>query len=386
MVHVCCKTECHVSIWVSNRDTLGTAMRSIALVSMLLCATAAAAPGPRTSAEQVFQRVSTALATYYNDHDLAEELSRTTLTGRLPGDAITVLQKEGVGPSTLAALQSLRERSASLPASAAAVVDLSIPSVTEERDTFHRIDMFVRGYAKSLPNFFCLSVTRFVESGKRTDGGCGKADKRADWRHPQTVTEEVRYVDGADSYNTTLVNGKPDSRSMAEIRNAYTRGDFGSMLTMTLDPASAARFFWDHWETLHAQRVAVYRYSVDQEHSQYRVCCTSAGLVRRNGFIVPENRRTAWMSAYRGYLYAVPDNGAVVRLTVENFDIPATSDITEARHLYEYSRVNLNGTDFWLPSRAVHYVRAGGYRWESEMEFSKYHKFGADTSITFPTN
>ncbi len=370
----------------SNRDTLSRDMRSVAAVSLLLCANAAAAPVRSASAEEVFQLVSTALATYYADRDLADELDKTALTDRLPADAIAVLRREGIGPSTLSSLESLRERSASLPAPSAALVDLSIPSVTDQRDIFHRIDTFARGYVKSLPNFFCVSATRFVESGKRTDRNAGAVDKHAAWKHPQIITEEVRYVDGADSYKTTLVNGKPDGRPMAEIRTAYTRGDFGSMLTITIDPASGAHFFWDHWELLHGQRVAVYRYSVDQERSQYRVCCTSAGNVTRNGFVLTENRRTAWMSAYRGYLYAMAESGAVVRQTVENVDIPTTSDLSEGRHLFEYSRVNLNGTDYWLPTHAVHYIRDAGYRWESEIEFSKYHKFGADTSITFPTN
>jgi hypothetical protein len=358
-------------------------MKCFGIVSVLACAVVLGAPAAPASAEDIFQLVSTALATYYSDRDVAEELSRIVLRERLMPEAISVLAKQGAGPLTLAALAALRQRSAALPSPRDAIVDLSTPTAADQRDMFHRVDLYARGYAHGLPNFLCASETRFADSGKRTDRPPA-ADKRVEWRHVETVTEDVRFADGADSYRTVRVNGKPDSRPMQDIREQFTRGDFGSILTITLDPASAARFFFDHWELLHGTRVAAFRYAIDQEHSQYQVCCTSAGTIVMNG--IQQARRTKWISAYRGYIYAIPDSGVILRLTVENVDIPRTSDLSEGRHLFEYARVNLGGGDYWLPSTAIHYLRNGGYFWESRITFSNYHKFGADTSISFPTD
>ena len=240
---------------------------------------------------------------------------------------------------------------------------------------------YAAAYGHALPNFLCEQTTVFYKTGQAAASTWAKSG--ANWRVDETVVEDVRYHDGAEEYRTRMVNDKPSTAPVADIRAFYTRGEFGGLLIGALDPASQTRYRWDHWEALNGKRMAVIHYEVARAQSRYTVCCRPLGTVTVNG--VRHQRQKAETTGYRGVIYTDPDTGAIAILTLENTEIPAGLSLDEGRNVIEYKPVMLNDQPTWLPARAIHFSRQGTLGTRSEMAFSKYRSFGAHATIEFPT-
>jgi hypothetical protein len=355
---------------------------------LLQLAPAGASAAKRMSAEDILQLVSTSVAADDNDEAAARQLESIEPTEQLDGEAIGILKAQGAGRLTLRALDELRARSASLPPPPQPVVVLDAGlGAEQQRAMLTKINEYASGYVSALPNMSCTETTRFSSSGHQSgDHGARKVQARlpGGWRLEDTVVEDLDYFQGVETYHTRKVNGAPETAPLEELRSAYSRGEFGSVLAITFDSRSQASFQWDHWENLRGQRVAVFRYSVDRVHSQYWVCCVATGTMTVNG--VRRQRYKRWLSAYQGFVYADSDTGSIVRLTFRNVEIPPEYNLQDARNLLEYAAVTLGEKSFWLPARAIHYTRTDKGRTRDEIQFSNYRKFGANTNITFPTD
>jgi hypothetical protein len=342
----------------------------------------------RVSAGETFQLVSTFLAGDDSDEAGARQVESLQLSEQLSGDVVQILKGEGAGPLTVRALDEQRARSAGLPAPAqpVAVIDAGIDE-DQQKALLARITAYALGYVDALPNMSCTETTRYSSSG-RVSGIRGSRKPQArlpdGWRLEDTVVEDLNYTEGMEDYHTRTLNGVPNTRPITEIRGAYSRGEFGTILAITFGPYSQARFEWDHWESLQGRRVAVFRYSVEQARSQYSVCCVATGSVTVNG--VKRQQFKHWVSAYQGFVYADPDSGNIVQFTFRNVDIPAEYNLRDSRNLVEYAEVTLGGRSFLLPTRAIHFTRSGDGRTRDEIQFSDYRKFGADSTIQFPTD
>ena len=257
----------------------------------------------------------------------------------------------------------------------------------QQKTILAKITDYAAHYVGTLPNMSCTETTRFTSSGHESGllGARKPAAKLADgWRLEDTLVEDVDYYEGTETYHTRKLNGAVENRPIARLRGAFSRGEMGSVLGQTFEPASQAQFEWDHWENLHGRRVAVFRFSIDRDHTQYWVCCVSTGSMTVNG--VTRRRFKKWMSAYRGFVYADPDSGSILRFTFRNVEIPAEYNLQDARNLMEYSTVTLSGRSFLVPNRAIHYSRSEKGQMRDEILFTNYRMFGADSNISFPTD
>ncbi len=339
--------------------------------------------GDRMSAEQAFQLAETSLALGYSDATVAREIGSVDSSERFTDELIAILRNEGAGPLTVAALDTLRDRSATLPQPAQPPASSrAAPSPSEEQELIRKISQYAASYVHGLPDFVGSETTRFYMNG-RPDRAFKKSKQKpeAAWQLDQTITEDLGYWDGAEHYRTRLLNNAPENRPIGKIRGYYSRGQFGQIMDMTFDPASHVRLKWDHWERLHNQRVAVFSYSVSKENSQYNVCCASSGSMTVNG--VKQTQYKGWTSAYRGLICAVPETGIIARLTYTSFGIPAWVSLDESGDVLDYSAVTLNDHVYWLPLKAVHHTRTGNFRTRDEIQFSNYRKFTAESTITF---
>ena len=336
------------------------------------CLTWASRPSQRMSAEDIFQLVTASLAVDDSDEFVASRLRHIAPTEQFPNDAVRVLQALGAGPRTLQEIEAISAASGSLPAPPVPVANPGpAPDVPA---LLARMTGYAFTHLEKLPNIICNETTQFYgATQKRTSG----------WRAEDLVEEEVRYVDGEENYRTIRVNGQPDDRPLDQIRGAWNRGEFASILAFTFDPASQAHFIWDHWESLHGRQVAVFRYGVDQAHSKYSVCCLQMGSITVHGVIQPQKK--PWLSAYKGFVYADPDTGRIVRLDYQNVNIPPESPLRDARHVVDYASFTIGDKPYWLPERVTHYIRTPQYRTRDEIRFSNYRKFGAESTILFPT-
>jgi len=333
----------------------------------------AAAATERMKGEDVFQMVSAALVVDDSDEVIADRLRRIEPAEQFPEEAVRVLQALGVGPRTAKALEAISADSRGLPVPPVPVASATPPS-DDVQGLLARMTDYAFVHLQKLPNIICTQATQFY--GERRD------KLKAGWRAEDLVEEEVRYAGGEENYRTLRVNGQPDDRPLENIRGAWNRGEFGSILAFTFDPSSQAHFTWDHSESLHGSQVAVFRYAVDQAHSKYSVCCLQMGSITIHGVIQPQKK--PWLSAYRGFVSADRETGRILRLDYRNVDMPPESPLRDARHVVDYASFTIGDRSYWLPSRVTHYIRTPEYRTRDEIQFSNYRRFDAESTILFP--
>src|SRR5260370_11808654 len=86
-----------------------------------------------------------------------------------------------------------------------------------------------------------------------------------------------------------------------------TEGEFGILLNRIFSGESNASFAWSRWESVHGKSLAVFDYSVDQQHSTLSLSLSDLAKA-----IVP----------YHGTIYADPSTGAVWRISDTADEIP----------------------------------------------------------------
>ena len=344
-----------------------------AVVAILILASVLAAEGNTQMSAEVLLRWLTELQTLDTpDEDIAADIAGILLTTRLSAESIPIIQRVNFGPIMVGALQRLASTSANLPPSPTPIASVTpAPDIQGAKEMFTRLSTYASSYVGGLPRFVCLETTRYFTSNHLPI-----------WKLDQKVAEEVRYRDGSEEYITKQVDNKASNAPLSDVRTSFSRGEFGTILSQTFDPASQAKFNWDHWESAGGKQIAVWRFAVSRDHSQYRVCCNSTGSVTIRG--IRRQRRETWASAYLGFIYAEADTGIIQRLTFQNVDIPSGYNLEDARNLLDFKQVTIRANQFWLPVRAIHYARQGKSRTRSDIEFSNFRSFQADSVIQFP--
>lgn len=112
------------------------------------------------------------------------------------------------------------------------------PSATEQEAFLSAARQVVMSNARRLPDFLC---TETVERSVIQDGFPGGRFN--------TLTVEVGYSEGTESYRLTKINGRAADKAYGDLDGAYSRGEFGSNLRTIFDPSSQARFRFERWTT-----------------------------------------------------------------------------------------------------------------------------------------
>ncbi len=312
----------------------------------------------------------------YSYQEIARFLAKVKLTDKLEDRTIENLQGElRIGPLTMAKLQALRDQSQSM--SEARIVEpekpkpIPPPSAEEQAAALEAAREYALAYSRNLPDFICTEVTRrygALPPGRRGWGVAGEAPR---WQAIDTVTKRLSYFDQKEDYKTILHNSTPVGDSGKSVGGSESFGDFGSMLRELFEPATQARFEWDHWGTLRGQRVMEFNFHVRQERSQYRI------TVDNNQSII---------AAYRGLVAVDPTTHAVMRLIVEAEDMPADFPVKSTQDILDYDYQDISGQTFLLPLKATMTGNMGDYWSKNDKEFRIYRKYSADAVIKYDTN
>lgn len=215
-------------------------------------------------------------------------------------------------------------------------------------------------YVSRLPNFLCVQVTHQFAAGLRSDR----------WHKGDTLTSRLSFHDGEEKRAVELVNGKAaDPTKRRWHTPLITEGEFGTLLSRLMDPASDASFTWNRWETVRGKRLAVFDYTVDREHSTLtmRLSDMAEGVL-----------------PYHGSVYVDPDTGAVWRVTdTADSDIPPKLQMRAIGTVIDYAETAIGDNSYLLPSTATVLVVTDMGKVRNEMEFQGYRKFEADSVIKF---
>jgi hypothetical protein len=131
---------------------------------------------------------------------------------------------------------------------------------------------------------------------------------------------------------------------------------------------------WDRWQVLNGVPAAVFGYFVSPEASRYSVC-----TVTRETNEQPVCRNTP----HRGLVFAEPETGAVRRIVVYATGLGPADPVTAAGHVLDYTETGVGGRRHLLPAAAISFVQSGRREWREEIEYRRYRKFEAETTIRY---
>ncbi|HEV3201940.1 MAG TPA: hypothetical protein VGZ73_28780 [Bryobacteraceae bacterium] len=310
------------------------------------------------------------------DRDLANYLTKVKLTERLDDRTIEEIQGYGkIGPKTLQALTSLRDRTQALAAAAPIVAPpkptpIPPPSSEEQAAILDEVRQYALNYSKNLPDFICTQVTRrYAAPAPGTKHG-GSIDSQPSWQSLDTLQIRLSYFEQKEDYKLIMVNSSPTTQDYKTVGGATSTGDFGSMMREIFEPATEARFEWDHWGTLRGRRVMAFSYRVAQQRSQWHVTY---------------DKRLDIVPAYSGLVEVDKTSHEVMRVTLKADDIPASFPVKQADTVLDYDYQDISGHTFLLPLKAQVIMAADNYMTRNDEEFRIYRKYSTSADITFET-
>jgi len=315
--------------------------------------------------ERLTQFVESSVKLKQSDKDVAGYLSRVRLSERLDDRTIERLQTAGAGPRTLHALWALRDQSTQLaaPKPPADAPVKTPPSPEEQATIISDVRDYAAAYSRNLPDFICTEVIRRSRARKTLSGD-------PEWHIGDTLLVKLSYFEQKENYRLVTINNTLARQDYETVGGAKSFGDFGSLMRGILEPASQARFAFDHWSSLR-QRVAIaFRYRVEQPHSAFVI------RYEDGRHIVP---------AYTGLVLVDKETHQVLRVTLKAEGIPADFPVKSAQTRLDYDYQELSGRRFLLPLQAVVEMSGEDFLTRNDEEFRLYAKYSADSSISFDT-
>jgi hypothetical protein len=196
--------------------------------------------------------------------------------------------------------------------------------------------------------------------------GNKKGDK---WHQGDTLTSRLEWRDGREKRTLQLVNDKPLNQVTRRWHTPLTtEGEFGSMLEGIFSDRSNAAFKWDKWDQIRNKKVALFTYSIAQEHSLLKLGDTMSGT-----FPVP----------YHGFFAVEPETGIVLRVNVSADEIPKQLQSRQISTTIDYDQIAIGTDNYILPAHATVVLHTDHNVIRNELSFERYRKFGAESSLSF---
>jgi hypothetical protein len=341
----------------------------IAAVYVMCCT---AWPASLYTVQQIKEFIQSAIQLKQPDKDVAETLRKMKPAERLDPDTVESLQNQGAGPKTVAVLKALATESASLPHAAPpppppVYVPPPPPSSEEQAKLLDDVRDYAVNYTRRLPDFICLEQTRrYVDTTGRNS-----------WRPTDIISARLSYFNQKEDYKLISQNDRViTDASYQSVGGATSTGDFGSTMERIFDPKSNTRLQWERWATLHKRRMHVFSYRVALEFSDFSI--HSAEDEKDPGVTV--------MAGYHGEIFVDREMSAIMRITKEADNLPASFPVQQAGETLDYDFTKIGDSQFLLPLSVdvrMHNVRL----WSKNVkEFRLYRKFSADAVIKFDSD
>lgn len=327
------------------------------------------------------------------DADVAKELARLELTERATTARLLLWEAGLPGPKSRQALIALADASGFLDPPAAEIPDISAPDVAAQRQIMARAVDYLGKILPRLPNFFATrTTTRFVDVLPGVEEDWKVSSRYEPLHFLDRSSATVLFRDGKEVVDT----GAAKDKKLSPIgQGLTTRGVFGPILGIVIVDAARGNVSWSHWEQGASGPRAVFHYAVPQEKSHYQVgwCCTTFKKVGNEFYL----REVEQLTGYHGEIAIDPENGTILRLTLEA-DLKPDDPISRAAILVEYGPVEIGGKTYTCPVKSVSLSLAPvviALRDPSakanvpeirktslnDVEFGQYHLFRAETRI-----
>lgn len=314
--------------------------------------------------ETVIASVRTEIRRRAADQAIAKALDQVSLGQELDPAAVDVLQGEGAGPQTVAALERLRDASSTLPAAAESSPFQfpHPPTAEEQKELLDIVRANALQYQTTLPNFICTQVVNRAMMAIATPG----------WVPKDVLTVRLTYFANHENYVLTAVNGQPTKETYESAGGAVFERDFGTPFLQVFAPSAETTFAWHHWTLLRKRLTQVYSYRTPKEHSTYTIAAA-----------IGRGPRTLTIAGRHGFIYVDNETQMVVRIAGESDSIPRDFHISAQSNVLDYDYAEVGGHLFLLPLRAYQQLTAAPYKFRNTTEFRDYRKFTGESKITF---
>jgi VWFA-related protein len=283
-----------------------------------------------------------------SDKDAAHKLSSMALAERWNTAALLSWKRRLPGAKSWAALVSVADAAAFLPPPGSLVLNDAPPdSAARQRMLSSTIDYLLHAIPR-LPDFFANRTTVHYREPEIQAGQSWKTAIADRTLNPTGVSRAtVLYRNGYEvlDFGNTI-------RELPEpyLGNLSTSGTFGPILSSIMMDIAGSDLVWNRWQQGAGGKIAVFSYKVSEPKSRYQV---ASSAILPDGNTIGEFRET---NGYHGEIEIDPDNGTVLRLTVEA-DLAPNLPIRRAAVLVEYGPVGIGGKTCMCLQRSVTIMR-----------------------------
>jgi hypothetical protein len=318
-------------------------MRKSAILLLLAALALPAFAFDKVTVEQL-QRAVTA-ARGQTDKEVAERLGNLELTERLSTSRYEKLKIDLPGDRARLALLALSDASAFLDLPPADVLQAPKPDTATQGKIVSKAADFVAATVSKMPDFFATrTTTRFKDM---------KVSRQLD-ETTLVPKQSFRLIDRQGA-TVTFRNGKevveaPGKKrtgtSVTSTTGLTNWGVFGPLLGVVMTDLLKGKMGWGHWEQGPAGPLAVFRYVVPEDRSNYtvRYCCFQSEM--------GEMREFDAVPAYHGEIAIDPSSGAILRLVLKT-DLEPSLPIGRSDVAVEYGKVEIGGKTYICPVKSI---------------------------------
>jgi len=312
------------------------------------------------------------------DKALAKQLGDLELTERLSTLRLQKLQGSVPGEKSRQALLVLSDLSAFRDLPADEIPQLAVPDSEAQGRILNKVTDYIRQalprqidivVTRNTVHFDNLKVVSFNHSGASAELAKTKTEVELEatpsvvplsaaavvenqpYHFIEKTSDTINYRNGAEE-----VAGLPpaEHRQIPPQSGLNNWGVFGPLLEIVVNDISGGGAQWAHWEQGTRNTMAVFRYDVPADQSNYNVqyCCFISGKTWDSSGDERWNVYESLLPSYHGEIAVDPESGEILRLTIQTV-IPDGQPIYEAEFLVEYGPVELGGREYLLPSRSV---------------------------------
>jgi VWFA-related protein len=283
-----------------------------------------------------------------SDAEAAHKLSSVVLAERWNTARLLSWKRRLPGAKSWAALVSVTDAAAFLDPPPSEVLNAAPPdSVARQRMLSRAIDYLLHAIP-TLPDFFATRTTVHYRDSEIKIGQTWKTPIGDRTLHQTGVSRAtVLYRNGYE-----VLDFGQTMKELPELDkgNLSTSGIFGPILSSIMMDIAGSDLVWNRWQQGAGEKIAVFSYKVSEQKSRYQV---ASSAILPDGNTVGEFRAR---NGYHGEIEIDPDNGTVLRLTVEA-DLAPNLPIRRAAILVEYGPVGIGGKTCMCLERSVSIMR-----------------------------
>jgi hypothetical protein len=221
------------------------------------------------------------------------------------------------------------------------------PDDAEQKKIVADVKVKALEYERNLTDFVCTQFSHHNVDLKGTN----------QWKTLDTVSEQLRFVHGAEEYTLIQQNGKKASGSEKRAADLVSIKEFSDVLHYIFDPKAKASMAWSNWDSVRGHRVHVIPFVVTKDNSLYTV-----------------GKSKPIVSGLGGWVYADSDTNAVLRVTMAATDLPKTYPIQAVATDLVFDFVRIGDKNYLVPVKADLHEKHGKTNVWDEVELKDFRK------------